>query len=203
MSLITPTWKRHKTLTERTMPSVAAQTYRDFEHIIVSDGPDDELEELLNPLPENTRLVFLEEHNPKEQWGVSARIYGETIAQGELIAPLDDDDSIRPNHLELLVKAIEETGAGFAYSHMMQHMSDTGAYIVGKAPPVYGEIGVSFVYRRELSKIATWRSDRESIDWDLVKRWLRSDVKWVFVPEVTVDGYPTAFWSNVDLHSGR
>ena len=46
VSVITPTWQRAELLTTRCIPSVAAQTVL-VEHVVVSDGPDPALKELL------------------------------------------------------------------------------------------------------------------------------------------------------------
>jgi glycosyltransferase involved in cell wall biosynthesis len=41
--IVTSTWRRADMLMQRCIPSVMAQSYPNVEHIIVSDGPDDEL----------------------------------------------------------------------------------------------------------------------------------------------------------------
>jgi hypothetical protein len=68
------------------------------------------------------------------------------------------------------------------------------AGVVGREPPQYGQIGVSFLYRRHLLDLASWRPGFPTIDWDLVERWMRAGASWVFVPEVTVDCYPSIYW---------
>ena len=43
VSVVTSTWRRADVLMQRCIPSVMAQSYPNFEHIIVSDRPDDKL----------------------------------------------------------------------------------------------------------------------------------------------------------------
>jgi len=43
VSVVTPTWQRHRILLERCIPSVQSQDYPNVQHVIVSDGPDPEL----------------------------------------------------------------------------------------------------------------------------------------------------------------
>lgn len=44
------------------------------------------------------------------------------MARGELIAYCDDDDALRPRHVELLVAALKANPrAGFAYTQMICH----------------------------------------------------------------------------------
>lgn len=190
ISVITPTWRRHDLLLARAVPSVAAQTYPNIEHIIVSDGPDDELANLM--FPDHVRLAWLPEHPPDSVWGEYARIEGERIANGDLLAHVDDDDEIRPKHLELLADALDRSGADFAYSQMQVNHS-SGSGVVGQDPPQYSQIGVSFLHKRHLNDLATWRAGFQTIDWDLVERWLVAGARHVFVPEVTVDAYPSRY----------
>jgi len=196
VSVITPTWQRHDLLLDRCVPSVAAQTYPHIEHVIVSDGPDQELSERAAKVLDSAggdRLVFryLAGHDPQARWGHWARLRGLELATGDLIAYLDDDNAFRPDHVAKLVAALEENpGAGFAYSQIMMH-GNGGAYVVGVPPPAYGQIDTSAImHRRGLLESATWRDEGQvTIDWDVVERWLHAGTRWAHVPEVTADYY--------------
>jgi glycosyltransferase involved in cell wall biosynthesis len=76
--------------------SVLAQTYRDFEIIVVNDGsPDtDLLQRTLNPYRQQIRYVRQENRGPG-----GARNLGILQAAGKYIAFLDSDDKWLPNHL--------------------------------------------------------------------------------------------------------
>lgn len=189
--MITPTWRRHRLLLERAVPSVAGQTFQDFEHIVVSDGPDPVLRDLLA----GTDVMFVEcrHHDPHPMnFGSRARNRGLNEASGELIAYLDDDNAWRPDHLALLVKALDDNpAAGFAYSRMVTHPQGT---VIGTDPPQYGGIDTSLiVHRRELLDVAGWPKpgqidgDQHAPDWAIVEAWLAAGTSWVHVPQVTVD----------------
>ncbi len=196
ISLITPTWQRHEFLTERCIPSVRAQTYENIEHIIVSDGPDPALADLLESNYSgkyNWRYSELPEHPYESMWGDQARRHGESIAKSDLLGQIDDDDSLRPNHVELLMNALEKSGADFAYSSMRRYSAWDTTDVVGTDPPTYGQIGVCLLYKRKLLDIGSWRYGFNNIDWDLVERWINGGATWVFVPQITVDGYPSAW----------
>jgi hypothetical protein len=47
------------------------------------------------------------------------------------------------------------------------------------------------MHRRELLDVATWRCNghQQTVDWDLVCRWVDAGVTWAFVHEVTADYY--------------
>jgi len=186
VDVITPTWARHDLLLSRCIPSVAAQDYPDIRHTVVSDGPDPDLRDKLAGQP--ARFAELPEHDPDAQWGHHARLHGTDLAGGDYIAYLDDDNSWRPGHARILAAALEETGAGFAYPMMAVH--GRGDYIIGTDPPSHGQIDTSgIMHRRGLLDVATWRwhPGIETIDWDLVSRWMAAGATWVAVPAVTCD----------------
>lgn len=186
VSVVTPTWKRRDLLLNRCVPSVEAQDYQGaVEHVIVSDGPDSEL-------PPLDRLVMMREHRELTNRGVLARRHGTEIADGDVIAYLDDDNSYRPQHLGTLVRALVDSGADFAYSRALCH-GDGFRYSVGVSPPVFAQIDTSLiVHRRGLLGVANWQPSIGPADWDLVKRWMRAGAKWAFVPEITLDYYVNA-----------
>jgi glycosyltransferase involved in cell wall biosynthesis len=191
ISVITPTWQRPVALA-RAIASVRQQTYEPVEHIVVSDGPDPALAEAMAGEDCPVRFAQLAAHDPSFRWGHRARLAGIEMARGDIIAWLDDDNAFRPLHLELLAAELLRSGAGFTYGLSVFH--DRGVdYQIGKAPPQYAQIDTSMiVHRREILELATWRDEgQETIEWDLVDRWMRCGVGWSWLPEVTVDNYQT------------
>lgn len=92
VSVIIPTYNRRDFIREA-LASVLAQTFQDFELIVVDDGSTDGTEEIVQEFP-CTRYVF------QENQGVSAaRNVGAALSQGELIAFLDSDDFWQPEKL--------------------------------------------------------------------------------------------------------
>jgi glycosyltransferase involved in cell wall biosynthesis len=140
----------------------------------------------------HVRYAQLEEKDPF-RWGHLARLRGIEMAKGEFIAWLDDDNAYRPQHLERVVgQLLASPGAGFGYAKSL--FRDRGTdYELGVMPPQYAQIDTSqIVHRREILEFATWRDEgQETIEWDLVDRWMKAGVGWTFVPEVTVDNYQT------------
>lgn len=98
---------------EDCLSSLADQTYKDLEVILVCDRIDEEIEPLLNSF-QNT--FELRSYSLNEKKGVAAaRNLGLSLASGEYVYFLDSDDYISPNTLELLVDKAKETGADLIY----------------------------------------------------------------------------------------
>lgn len=193
VSVITPTWQRHDLLFDRCIPSVAAQSYGSVEHVVVSDGPDPALRNALGDAS-GVRFEELPEHDPSARWGHWARLHGIDVAKGEYITYLDDDDSLRPEHVAILAAALDANpGAGFAYARTIMHAEGGALCRIGSDPPGYGQITVSLMHRRGLLDVATWRQGEPTIDWDLVSRWMAAGVSWVMAGADTADIWPSTY----------
>ena len=85
------------------LDSVMAQTFTDFETIVINDGSPDtkELERVLEPYREG--IVYLKQENGGAG---AARNAGLRAARGEFVAFLDADDAWLPNFLSEQVKFI-------------------------------------------------------------------------------------------------
>jgi glycosyltransferase involved in cell wall biosynthesis len=197
VSVITPTWQRRHVLLARCIPSVQAQTYPHVEHVIVSDGPDEDLAMSLAKLPVVYGEVPVHDPHPSN-WGSEARNVGLKLASGELVAYLDDDNSWRPDHVERLVEAMTASpDTDFGYSRMQV---SPGGHEIGSAPPAYGQLDSSCLFHRRglPERVGLWPPpgqivgfDQHAPDWGVVALWLAGGARWVFVPEVTVDYFPS------------
>ncbi|HEX4947832.1 MAG TPA: glycosyltransferase family A protein [Blastocatellia bacterium] len=81
-----------------TVESVLAQTYRDFEIIVVNDGSTDNTEEILTPY--FGRILYVRQDNAGPG---AARNTAIRCALGRYIALLDSDDQWLPNYLETMM----------------------------------------------------------------------------------------------------
>ncbi len=123
-SIIIPTYNRAHIL-PRTIASVLAQTYTNWECIIVDDGSTDNTKELIASYT-YPRITYIYQTNAERS---AARNNGIRLAQGEYICFLDSDDEYLPEHLEVLereifnikspIQAMYFTNAVFAQSGSM------------------------------------------------------------------------------------
>jgi glycosyltransferase involved in cell wall biosynthesis len=119
VSVIVPCYK-HSQFIERCLNSIAAQTYRQIEVIIVDDcSPDDSVEQIERVIQQpHWRERFVSRFYPFEQnQGAHAAInYGISQAKGEMITLLNSDDQYLPKRIERLVHQMQQQQAELAFS---------------------------------------------------------------------------------------
>jgi glycosyltransferase involved in cell wall biosynthesis len=201
VSVITPTYQRHERLLNRCIPSVQAQVYPKTEHVIVSDGPDPALAEKIARLHKDgafyhpVRFVQLPERVPGQHWGHYARLAGIEHSGGAFLAYIDDDDALRPQHCAKLAALFENSTVGWAFSLMESHSNSGLSTHIGVDPPQCGQLGTPMImHRRETLEYGTWGPESSVEDWELVSRWITAGIPHAFLPEPTVDVWPSAYW---------
>ncbi|MBR6091472.1 MAG: glycosyltransferase family 2 protein [Bacteroidales bacterium] len=107
ITVITPTYRRHLYI-KNAIDSVLAQTYKDFEMIIVDDNPVDSeerklTEEVIKGVSD-PRVHYVQ--NEKNLGGAGSRNVAIDMAKGEYVAFLDDDDMYLPDRLKVQVEAM-------------------------------------------------------------------------------------------------
>ena len=111
VSVIVPTHDRPHLL-RLALQSIAAQTLRSVEAVVVNDGGPD-VAELVDSIA-GLDAVYLAHETSRER--SAARNTGLAAARGRWIAYLDDDDVFLPEHLDTLVSAVRRHGVRAAYS---------------------------------------------------------------------------------------
>lgn len=111
LSIIVPVYKVEKYL-PRCIDSILAQTFGDFELILIDDGSPDGCGRICDEYArKDKRIVVIHQKN----MGVSAaRNAGLDIARGRYIGFVDSDDWIEPRMYEVMMDAIRENGADMA-----------------------------------------------------------------------------------------
>lgn len=112
VSIILPTYNRRSML-PRAYASVLAQTYTDFELLIVVDGSPPDYADFVSTLEHGPVRVLLRAENGGP---AKARNLAITQARGELLAFLDDDDEFAPGFLAASLARIDEAGPRVAMS---------------------------------------------------------------------------------------
>lgn len=203
VSVITGTWQRHDLLAEA-IENVREQTYRPLEHVIVSDGPDDELcrlidrEQLADVIEESgvpIRLVELGRNwSTFLQFSISAVPFqvAQWMARGEYLCWLADDERMAPDHIASLVDLLETTDSDFVYSKSRLWFNPAlgpqyagHEPIIGEDPPRCGTV-TNVLYRAELLDYRGFEIHVGSgTDWDQVDHWMRAGARWAMLDRVT------------------
>ena len=112
VTVVTPTWNSSKYIRE-TIKSVQAQTYQNWEMIIVDDSSTDNTIELVKEISEKDARIRLIEQ--KENQGAAvARNIAVQKGTGRYVAYLDSDDRWKPRKLERQVQFMKEKGCSFS-----------------------------------------------------------------------------------------
>lgn len=108
VSVIVPIYQVEAYL-PRCLDSILAQTFTDYELILVNDGTKDGCPAIMQAYADRDSRI---RQVHKENGGLSsARNAGLDVARGEYIAFLDSDDYVKPDWLADIVRAADESGA--------------------------------------------------------------------------------------------
>lgn len=106
VSIIIPCYNASSYIKE-TVGSVLAQTFQNFEIIVIGDGSTDQSSEIIKTIKDN-RILLLEQEN---QGVSSSRNKGIDMAKGEFIVFLDSDDLVHPSFLERRIFNLKKSTA--------------------------------------------------------------------------------------------
>lgn len=188
VSVVLPVYDQQRFL-PAAIGSLLAQTYGNFELVIVNDGSTDGTRAYLDTLTD-ARIVVIHQENQRLPAALNA---GFARARGELCTWVSADNSCAPMFLEALVAALDQhPDAGFAYSaftwiddadritgiHRDQEV--TVRTLLKQNPGI-----AAFMYRRACQEaVGPYDSTLEGAeDWDM---WLRLVERYpaVYVPEI-------------------
>lgn len=202
VSVVMSTYNRNDLLIGRSLASVLRQTHREFEVHIVSDGMrGDQLADLEHRLafigdPRVTLWPIERQTYPADPWpvlGLNARNHALDHAQGEWVAPLDDDDEWTNDHIAMLLAEAQDRSVDFAYGMSQYHWPDGRFQQAGRWPPGYGAFcDGAQVYRNGMG----YRYDPDCVkrglpeDGDMWERMVAGGVTFSFLPQIVHHYYP-------------
>lgn len=119
-----------------TIESVLAQTFEDFELIVVDDGSDDGTAQVVAEYTDDPRVEYVYQENS----GVAAaQNTGLARGNGRYYAIIEADDLWEPDKLARQVDHLERTDAGLV--HLNAHVIDANGDVIGRyhdePPPDY------------------------------------------------------------------
>ncbi|RLD60473.1 MAG: glycosyltransferase family 2 protein [Bacteroidetes bacterium] len=119
VSVIIPFFNAAATLS-RAIESIALQTLKDFECILINNNSTDSSVEIANEwIEKDKRFILIHE---KKQGVMFASNAGSEIAKGELIARMDADDWAYPNRLKLQAGFLDDNPDYGAVAGLVEHI---------------------------------------------------------------------------------
>lgn len=117
ISIIVPVYKAQAYL-HNCIDSILSQTYQNFELILVDDGSPDSCGTICEEYAaKDSRVHVIHQDN---QGQAAARNHALEIAQSRWICFVDSDDMIHPQMLQMLYRAVEESGAPISMCQMWE-----------------------------------------------------------------------------------
>lgn len=204
-SVVIPTFNRADLL-HQTLHSVAAQSYRPLECIIVNDGSTDNTSDVLDWwIKKNGGTLKVRVLNQENRGATAARNHGTKYCLGEFIQYLDSDDILEPSKIERQVNFLQRhpetevvfgdwvAGPNFEQAQKIKARADTDliAQFLGDRPIVV----FSPLFRRSaLLQTGPWDESlgrNQEIDFQL--RCVLAGCRFDYLPGAT------GFWR---LHDG-
>jgi glycosyltransferase involved in cell wall biosynthesis len=185
ISVVIPCYNGGKFL-DLPLDSLARQTFRDFEVVIINDGSTDQAtKDKLQALDSSVRVVH------QENMGLSAaRNTGFREAKADLVLALDSDDQLEPTYLEETLKALQAAPeAGFVVTHIRQvgaAQAIEKRYVNAFDVLFKNVTGYSMLMRKSAWQAAggydeTMRDGYE--DWEFNLRLISAGVKGIEIPK--------------------
>lgn len=214
VSVLIPTLEeRYELLASRCLPSVAAQTYQDFEVLVVSETYSESVAEAVASFDSRFRYLWdaprdskLLKAGPLAIWSSGAAPslnLALRSSRGKFLARLDDDDSWLPEHLENGIELLRSSGAEFVSSNAaapdggLVALSDMSSNYFGSEfrwcrQDVPIGTPITWIFRSHLRSLKfnekSWRKKwNKPVDYDFILRSGGAGVRMVFSEEVTAN----------------
>ncbi len=220
VSVYTPTYNRGEILIERAVKSVLAQTYDNFEYVIIGDCCTDNTEKLVSQI-KDPRIRFYNMKTksagypltPEGRWlagPVKAANKALDMIRGDWIARLDDDDTFTTDHIELLLSFAKDGNYEFVSAlyeeerfgekKVVEGVRAEDPYYTRKPAKPYDDSPLiggtsTWLYRSYLKyikyNINCWRKDWNRVnDVDLSLRIYKAGTRMGFMDKVVTHVYP-------------
>ena len=195
----------------RALESLRAQTFTDWELVVVDDGSFDETEEILVSYRGDERIRY---HRWPRNEGLGAALnYATSLARGHYLAYLPSDDVYYPDHLQRLVTLLDSRPdvylayAGVRWGYSTYGPTLQGERAVGHEAEVLAEPSrtgkdvplpsgnilalVQVMHRRELEDGLRWttRDERvsDTLEADFWRGLLQREARFAFAGSITCE----------------
>ncbi|MDO4921683.1 MAG: glycosyltransferase [Phascolarctobacterium sp.] len=184
----------------RSVQSIIAQTYTDWEFIIIDDGSTDNTFELLQKIKELDTRIRIERY-AKNKGLAFALNHGISLAEGQYIARMDDDDISREDRLAKQIAYLETHKEIDFVGSIARVFNNNGVWGVLKMPEAPAKndflwnipfIHPTMVFRKNIFDVVQYSTDasnRRCEDYTLVMDLYSKGYKGHNIQETLLDYY--------------
>lgn len=195
VTVIIPSYN-HADFIGQAIDSVAGQTYKNIELIIIDDGSRDGSPSVIEDVIKKYKSISMQLLVQENSGAHKAINRGILLAKGEYIAILNSDDYYYPNRIERLISKAKRDGCEFIFSKVEHVSSDGGiikkarekslyisAYERARNLPTLGPSLLSynlavttsnfFLKKSLIDKVGLFHAYKAVHDWDYLLRVLR------------------------------
>lgn len=190
------TYNRAKLLTTRTLPSILNQTYRNIEIIVIGDNcTDSTQEDVLSLNDDRIKFINLDErgkypNTKNDRWRVAGTKpfnHALSIAKGDFITHLDDDDRYPENRIEKLLAFAQNNEADIVWHPFYREKSNNKWKLMPASEFIAGSVTTSSVFYHSWFKCIGWDINawrlKEPGDWNRFRKFKYLGANAHFYPE--------------------
>lgn len=159
VSIITPVYQSERFI-ERTILSVLAQSYQNWEMILIDDCSHDKSAEIIQKYVEKDKRIKYFRLGTNSGAAV-ARNKAIEIAQGEYLAFLDSDDLWEPLKLEKQLEFMKEKNSNFSFTRIK--IIDSNNNTIKETIPIPLKVDYNYLLKRTVIATSTVIINRHNI----------------------------------------
>lgn len=190
------TYNRAELLTKRTLPSILNQSYRNIEVIVIGDCCTDSTQEDISSLNDD-RIQFINldqrgeyPNTPNDRWRVAGTKpvnHALSLAKGDFITHLDDDDRYPEDRIEKLLAFAQNKEADIIWHPFYREKGNGKWKLVQANKFVAGSVTTSSVFYHNWFKCIGWDINawrfKEPGDWNRFRKFKYLGANAYFYPE--------------------
>jgi hypothetical protein len=201
VTVVVTTFNSSRTLIERCVASLRAQTYSNLQIIVVGDHCTDDTSERLAEVGDSRIEFYNLDRHPypppgRDRWhvaGTHAANFAASRVRGQFMTHLDDDDTYEPQRIEMVLTAAQEHKSDLVWHRFWYQQPDLSWLEWGNGSLEYCQVGLGMIFYHSFfarlpGDILAYRLD-EPGDWNRIRKIKYMRPRTHFVPRPLMKYY--------------